>query len=57
MLAHSFDRFHVITKFILPTANDIHFSKLKFNGDYDYLRKRDKGHNCRIEQCISDLIV
>ena len=57
MLAHSLDRFYVVTQFILPTANDINFSKLKFDGDCEYLRKRDKGHNARIEKCISDLIV
>ena len=28
MLAHSFSTFYVVTKFILPTANDINFSKL-----------------------------
>ena len=33
MLAHSFDRFYVVTKFILPTIGDLKFSKL----DFDYL--------------------
>ena len=28
MLAHSFNRFHVITKFILPSIGDLNFSKL-----------------------------
>ena len=28
MLAHSFHRFYVVTKFILPTASDINFSNL-----------------------------
>ena len=42
MLANSFDRFYVVMKFTLPTASDINFSKLKFNGDCEYLRKRDK---------------
>ena len=57
MLAHSFNRFYVVTKLILPTTNGINVSKLKFTGNYEYLRKRDKGHNQRIEQCISDLKV
>ena len=57
ILAHSFVRFYVVMKFILPTVNDINFSKLNFDGDCEYLRKRDKGHNHRIEQCILDLIV
>ena len=25
MLSHSFDRFYVVTKFILPTINDLNF--------------------------------
>ena len=44
-------------KFILPTANDTIFSKLKLGDDCEYLQKRDKGHSYRIEKCISDLIV
>ena len=32
MLAHSFDRFYVVTKFMLPTIGDLKFSKL----NYDY---------------------
>ena len=56
MLAHSFNRFNVVTKFILPTANDINFSKFSFEDDCEYLRKRDKGHNQRIEKHILDLI-
>ena len=32
MLAHSFDRFYVVTKFMLPMIGDLKFSKL----DYDY---------------------
>ena len=33
MLAHSFDRFYVVTKFMLPTISDFKFSKL----DFDYM--------------------
>ena len=32
MFAHSFDRFYVVTKFMLPTIGDLEFSKL----DFDY---------------------
>ena len=28
MLAHSFDRFYVVTTFILPSIGDLDFSKL-----------------------------
>ena len=31
MLAHSFDRFYVVTKFILPLVNDLKLSPLEFN--------------------------
>ena len=39
MLAHSFDRFYVVTKFFLPTAKDLKFSTLNFNKDCEYLKK------------------
>ena len=29
MLAHSFDRFYVVTKFILPLVSDLKFSSIK----------------------------
>ena len=29
MLAHSFDRFYVITKFVLPTLDDLKLSPIK----------------------------
>ena len=32
MLTHSFDRFYIITKFILPSIGDIKFSNLDFDG-------------------------
>ena len=28
MLAHSFDRFYVVTKFILPTLDDLKYDQL-----------------------------
>ena len=31
MLVHSFDRFYVVTKFILPTIGDLKFSQLDFD--------------------------
>ena len=30
MLAHSFDRFYVVTEFMLPMIGDLKFSKLDF---------------------------
>ena len=31
MLAHSFDRFYLVTKYMLPTIGDLKFSKLNFD--------------------------
>ena len=38
MLAHSFDRFYVVTKFMLP-IEDIKFSKLKYDNTCMYMKK------------------
>ena len=35
-LAHSFDRFYVVTKFMLPTIGDLIFSKLNFDNTCAY---------------------
>ena len=56
MLAHSINRFYFVPKFILLTVSEINFSKFNFKGDCEYLRKRGKGHNNRIEKHILDLI-
>ena len=39
MLAHSLDRFHVVTKFMLPTIGDLKFPKLDFDYTCAYMRK------------------
>ena len=39
MLAHSFDRFFVITKFILPLVNDLKFWQIDFNEKCNYLNE------------------
>ena len=31
MLAHSFDRFYVVTKFILPTLDDLKLSPIRYD--------------------------
>ena len=40
MLAHSFDRFYVVTNFILPTIRDLKFSKLNVHYTSAYMRKK-----------------
>ena len=39
MLAHSFDRFYIVTKFMLPSMGDIKFSKLHFDHTCAYMNK------------------
>ena len=36
---HSFDRFYVVTKFMLPTIGDIKFSKLNYDHTCTYMKK------------------
>ena len=40
MLAHSFDRFYVVTKFMLPTIGGLKFSKLNFNDTCAYTENK-----------------
>ena len=37
MVAHSFDRFYVVTKFILPSIGNLNFSKLNYDYACTYL--------------------
>ena len=37
MLSHSFDRFYVVTKFMLPSIGDLNFSKLNYDNACAYL--------------------
>ena len=39
MLAHSFDRFYIVTNFMLPSMGDIKFSKLNFDPTCAYMDK------------------
>ena len=39
MLAHLFDRFYVVTKFMLPMIGDLKFSNLDFDYTCAYMRK------------------
>ena len=39
MLAHTFDRFYVVTKFMLPMIGDLKFSKLDFDYTCVYMKK------------------
>ena len=56
MLAHSFNIFYVVTKFILPTVKDLQLSTLNFNSNCEYLNKSDKEHTVEAKQHVRDLV-
>ena len=55
MLAHSCDKFYVVTKFILPTIDDLKFSKTKYSEQCKHLQK-EKGHTNKAKNHILDFI-
>ena len=55
MLAHSFDRYYVITKFVLPTLGDLKLYPIRYDKDCWYLRDLDDEDHDRIKQNIKDL--
>ena len=56
MVAHSFDRFHVVTKFILPTMNDLKHLPINYDGECRYLENLDDNNNVEIKTCIKDFV-
>ena len=56
MLAHSFDRYYVVTKFILPTLDDLKLSSIGYNKECKYIRDLDDQDNEQIKQNIKDLL-
>ena len=56
MLDHSFDRFYVITKFVLPTLHDLKLSPIRYDKECNYLRNLDDQDNNQIKENIRDLI-
>ena len=57
MLAHSFDRFYVITKFILATLDDMKLSPIRYDNDCTYICNLDNQDNEQIKQNIKDLLL
>ena len=41
ILAHAFDRFYVVAKFILPSIGDLNFSKLNYDNTCSYLDNKN----------------
>ena len=54
MLAHLFDRFYVVTKFILPMIGDLKFSKLNFGDTCAYTENKFT-HNTESSKYMRDL--
>ena len=55
MLAHSFNRFYVVTKFILPSIGDLKFSKLSYDNTCAYLDNKNI-HDTDTRKYFLDLI-
>ena len=49
MLAHSFDRFYVITKFILPTLDNLKLSPIRYDKYCTYIHNLDDQDNEQIK--------
>ena len=45
MLAHSFDRFYMVTKFVLPSIGDLNFSTLNYDNTCAYLDNKYMHNN------------
>ena len=56
MLAHSFDRFFVVKKFILPSIKDLKISRFNYDSTCAYLAEKN-GHTTEYKKYILDLLV
>ena len=54
MLAHSFDRFYVVTKFILPLIGDLKFSNLNYDNTCAYMNNKN-AQNTETRKYMLDL--
>ena len=57
MLAHSSDRFYVVTKFILPMLDDLKLSPIKYEKECNYLHNLDDQDDDQIKENIKDLLL
>ena len=55
MLAHSFHRFYIVTKFMLPSIGDITFSKLNYDNTCAYLDNQNT-HSTETRKHMLDLM-
>ena len=56
MLAHSFDRFYVVTKFIIPAIGELQFSKLNYDNTYMYLDNKNT-YNTEARKHMLDIVI
>ena len=56
MLVHSFDRFYVVTIFILPMMDDLKLSPIKYDKECNYLHNLDDKDREQIKENIRDLL-
>ena len=56
MLAHSFDRFYVITKFILPTLDDFKLSPIRYGKESSYIQQINDQDIDHIKENIKELL-
>ena len=54
MIAHSFDRFYVVTKFMLPSVGDLKFSNLNYDNTCAYLDNKN-AQNTETRKYMLDL--
>ena len=57
MLAHSSDRFYVVTKFILPMLDNLKLFPIKYDKECNYLHNLDDQDNDQIKENINDLLL
>ena len=55
MLAHSFDRFYVVIKFILPTLDDLKLSPIRYYKECSNIQQIDDQDNYHIKENIKEL--
>ena len=55
MLAHSFDIFYMVTKFILPSIEDLNFSRLNYDNTCAYLDNKNI-HSTETKKHMLDLM-
>ena len=55
MLAHPFDRFYVVMKFILPSIEDLNFSTLNYDNTCACLHNKNM-HNTDFKKYMLDLM-